>query len=212
VGSLPSGTSLLLTKNRYRVNGKAYTQEAKQSPFAFSQQQPGEFKVTSIAQQQKMCKTTVADLSYEVHPLPTAHVGQGHRIFQDIHEGKRFVCNRRTIPAHPHFIGDQAEIKFALKGEPPFTFTYQRSELSPRKGGTPGKVLETHTVSGVTTTEYSIFSALEGQHGTFYFLTPIDQANRCLDCHFHCRPILSIPASAAGSNLGSKIVTEGRVL
>src|SRR6266850_1425968 len=70
---------LLLTENRYRVNGKAYTQEAKQSPFAFSQQQPGEFKVTSIAQQQKTCKTTVADLSYEVHPLPTAHVGQGHR-------------------------------------------------------------------------------------------------------------------------------------
>jgi len=128
----------------YRVNGKAHTQEAKQSPFAFSQQQPGEFKITSIAQQQKMCKSVVADLSYAVHPLPTAQVGQGNRIFQDIHEG------------------DQAEIKFTLIGEPPFTFTYQRSELSPRKGGSPGKVLETHTASGVTTSEYSIFSALEG--------------------------------------------------
>jgi len=128
----------------YRVNGKAYTQEAKQSPFAFSQQQAGEFKITSIAQQQKMCKSAVADLSYAVHPLPTAQVGQGNRIFQDIHEG------------------DQAEIKFTLIGEPPFTFTYQRSELRPRKGGSPGKVLETHTVSGITTTEYSIFSALEG--------------------------------------------------
>ncbi|KAI9512489.1 hypothetical protein F5148DRAFT_1162138 [Russula earlei] len=128
----------------YRVNGKAYTQEAKQSPFAFSQQQPGEFKITSIAQRQKMCKSVVGDLSYAVHPLPTAQVGQGNRIFQDIHEG------------------DQAEIKFTLIGEPPFTFTYQRSELSPRKGGSPGKVLETHTVSGVTTTEYSIYSALEG--------------------------------------------------
>jgi len=127
----------------YRVNGKAYTQEAKQSPFAFSQQQPGEFRITSIAQQQKMCKSVVADLSYAVHPLPTAQVGQGNRIFQDIHEG------------------DQAEIKFTLIGEPPFTFTYQRSELSARKGSS-GKVLETHTVSGVTTTEYSIFSALEG--------------------------------------------------
>lgn len=61
----------------------------------------------------------------------------------------------------PYFdsTGDQAEIKFSLIGEPPFSFTYQRSELSARKGG---KVLETHTVSGVTTTEYSIFSALEG--------------------------------------------------
>ncbi|KAH9178805.1 hypothetical protein EDB89DRAFT_1928552 [Lactarius sanguifluus] len=128
----------------YRVNGKAYTQEAKQSPFAFAQQQPGEFKITSIAQQQKMCKSVVTDLSYTVHPLPSAQVGHGNRIFQDIHEG------------------DQAEIKFTLIGEPPFTFTYQRSELNTRKGGKPGKVLETHTVSAVTTTEYSIFSALEG--------------------------------------------------
>jgi nucleoporin POM152 len=63
--------------------------------------------------------------------------------------------------------GDQAEIKFTLIGEPPFSFTYQRSELSHRKGGKPGKVLETHTVSGVTTTEYSIFSALEGQFHLF---------------------------------------------
>ena len=50
---------------------------------------------------------------------------------------------------------------FTLIGEPPFTFTYQRAELSTKKGS-PGKVLETHTVSGVTTKEYSIFSALEG--------------------------------------------------
>jgi nucleoporin POM152 len=58
--------------------------------------------------------------------------------------------------------GDQAEIVFTLIGEPPFTFTYQRAEPSPKKGGKPGKVLETHTVSGVVTHEYSIFSALEG--------------------------------------------------
>ncbi|KXN88811.1 hypothetical protein AN958_06680 [Leucoagaricus sp. SymC.cos] len=57
---------------------------------------------------------------------------------------------------------DQAEIVFTLEGEPPFTFTYQRSELGPKKGGKPGKVLETHTVSRVNTNEYSIFSALEG--------------------------------------------------
>jgi hypothetical protein len=84
------------------VNGKAYIQEAKQSPFAFSQQQPGEFKITSIAQQQKMCKSVVGDLSYAVHPLPAAQVGQGNRIFQDIHEGKRVVVSRLSKPsAHP---------------------------------------------------------------------------------------------------------------
>ncbi|KIJ66251.1 hypothetical protein HYDPIDRAFT_86511 [Hydnomerulius pinastri MD-312] len=128
----------------YRVNGKSYTQEAKTSPFSIVQQQSGEFTVTSIAHQQKMCKAAVTNLQMTVHPLPSAQVGHGKRIFQDIHEG------------------DQAEILFTLIGEPPFTFTYQRSEPSPKKGGKPGKVLETHTVSGVTAHEYSVFSALEG--------------------------------------------------
>lgn len=65
------------------------------------------------------------------------------------------------------FTGDQAEITFTLIGEPPFTFTYQRSELAPKKGGI-GKVLETHTVSRVYTNEYSIFSALEGKSNRAY--------------------------------------------
>ena len=94
-----------------------------------------------------MCKSAVSDLRYTIHPLPSARVGQGKRIEQDIHEG------------------DQAEIIFTLVGEPPFTFTYQRAELTPKKGQ-QRKVLETHTVSGVTTREYSIFSALEGKCGT----------------------------------------------
>lgn len=58
--------------------------------------------------------------------------------------------------------GEQAEIVFTLIGEPPFTFTYQRSELGPHKRGKTPKVLETHTVTGVMTNEYSIYSALEG--------------------------------------------------
>ncbi|KAH7916469.1 hypothetical protein BJ138DRAFT_475130 [Hygrophoropsis aurantiaca] len=128
----------------YRINGKSYVQEAKVSPFSMLQQQTGEFTITSVAHQQKMCKAAVTDLQFAVHPLPSAQIGHGKRIFQDIHEG------------------DQAEILFTLVGEPPFTFTYQRSEPSSKKGGKPGKVLETHTVSGVTTNEYSVFSALEG--------------------------------------------------
>ncbi|KAF7964510.1 hypothetical protein HWV62_6763, partial [Athelia sp. TMB] len=128
----------------YRINGKAHTQEAKVSPFSLVQQQPGEFTITSVAHQQKMCKAAVTDLRFTVHPLPAARVGHGNRIYEDIHEG------------------DQAEILFTLIGEPPFTFTYQRSEPSPKKGMKPGRVLETHTVTGVMTKEYSIFSALEG--------------------------------------------------
>ena len=129
----------------YRAGGGArtHTAEAALSPWSVPQHAPGEFAITSVAHQQKMCKTAVTDLRYTVHALPAAQVGHGKRIVQDIHEG------------------DQAEIVFTLIGEPPFTFTYQRAELSPRKG-VQGKVLETHTVSGVTTKEYSIFSALEG--------------------------------------------------
>ncbi|KAG6817953.1 hypothetical protein H0H87_012421 [Tephrocybe sp. NHM501043] len=132
----------------YRINGKSHAHEAKVSPFSLVQQHPGEFTITSIAHQQKLCKAVVADLHFNVHPLPSAQVGHGKRIYQDIHEG------------------DQAEIVFTLIGEPPFAFTYQRSELGPKKGGKPGKVLETHTVSRIMTNEYSVFSALEG---VFYY-------------------------------------------
>ncbi|TFK77394.1 hypothetical protein BDN72DRAFT_830551 [Pluteus cervinus] len=128
----------------YQINGKSYTQEAKVSPFSLLQQQAGEFVVTSIAHQQKKCQAAVTDLHFTIHSLPSAQVGHGKRIYQDIHEG------------------DQAEIVFTLIGEPPFTFTYQRSEPSPKRGGKPGKVLETHTVSRISTNEYSIFSAQEG--------------------------------------------------
>lgn len=127
----------------YKVNGKQHTQEAKSSPFYLVQQQPGEFVINSVAHQQKRCKAAVADLRFNVHQLPSAQVGHGKRIIQDIHEG------------------DQAEILFTLIGEPPFTFTYQRSESTTRKGQR-GRVLETHTVSRVNTHEYSIYSALEG--------------------------------------------------
>ena len=61
---------------------------------------------------------------------------------------------------------------FTLVGEPPFTFTYQRAELGPRKGG-QGRVLETHTVSGVTSREYSIFSAQEGASSLSLLSCPV---------------------------------------
>ena len=127
----------------YRAAGRAHTAEAALSPWSVPQAAPGEFAITSVAHRHRMCRTAVADLRYTVHALPSAQVGHGRRIVQDIHEG------------------DQAEIVFTLIGEPPFTFTYQRAELSPRKGA-QGRVLETHTVSGVTAKEYSIFSAQEG--------------------------------------------------
>lgn len=100
-------------------------------------------------------------------------------------------------------IGDQAEIVFSLIGEPPFTFTYQRSEPSPKKGGKPGKVLETHTVSGVTTKEYSIFSALEGE--VIFLESSLTESDYCKSGTWtvtsisdrHCRYPPAQPDSAA---------------
>lgn len=79
----------------YTVNGRTHTQAARTSPFAVMQQQPGLFAVTSIAHQAKMCKAAVADLRFHVHELPSAQVGHGKRIIQDIHEGAcRSVASR----------------------------------------------------------------------------------------------------------------------
>lgn len=115
-----------------------------------------------------MCKAAITDLRFNVHALPSAQVGHGKKIIQDIHEG------------------DQAEILFTLVGEPPFTITYQRSELPDRKGVTP-KVLETHTVSRIQGHEYSIFSALEGM-SHYPDLTErylIIFVTRNMDCYIH---------------------------
>lgn len=71
------------------------------------------------------------------------------------------ACSQRTVALN-YLPGDQAEILFTLNGEPPFTFTYQRSEFQTKKTNKPPKILETHTVTGVTTKEYSIYSSLEG--------------------------------------------------
>ena len=77
-------------RGRYRINGKSYTQEAKTSPWSIVQQQSGEFIVSSVAHQQRMCKAVVANLRMHIHPLPSAQVGHGKRIYQDIREG--MVC------------------------------------------------------------------------------------------------------------------------
>ncbi|TDL28053.1 hypothetical protein BD410DRAFT_782006 [Rickenella mellea] len=126
----------------FKTNRKYHEQIAKQSPLDLVQQQPGNFSVTSISHQNKKCKAMVDNINFEVHALPSAEVAHGGNRLENIHEG------------------GQAQITFTLIGEPPFTFTYQRAELAKRKG--TGKVLETHTVSGVTNNEYSIYSALEG--------------------------------------------------
>lgn len=99
--------------------------------------------------------------------------------------------------------GDQAEIVFTLSGEPPFTFTYQRSELQAKKSNKPPKILETHTVTGVTTKEYSIYSSLEGvlitRQGFSFVLM---SSYRDMDRHIYLRQVLSLSPSVSGLNSG----------
>ena len=130
---------------RYLSDRKTFEQTTKQSPFALAQQRPGNFSITSISHSNNMCKTSIDTIHFQVHPLPSAQVAHGRDHFENIQEGS------------------QAQIIFTLVGEPPFTFTYQRAEPPMRKGGRPGKVLETHTVSGVMSNEYVVYSALEGK-------------------------------------------------
>lgn len=81
------GNSINSFENRYRIGNRKYSKEVKTSPFSLPQLQPGELVITSIAHQQKSCKATVTDIRYTIHPLPSAKVGQGQRVIQDIHEG-----------------------------------------------------------------------------------------------------------------------------
>ena len=82
----------------YKVNGKTYTKEVKTSPFSLVQQTAGDFAVNSIAHQQQMCKASVTDLKFTVHPLPSAQVGHGKKIYQDIHEGQFVLITVDWLP------------------------------------------------------------------------------------------------------------------
>jgi len=129
-------------KIHYRFNGKNISATSKIPKFSRVAEKPGIFEIISIAHQQASCQSEVSDIRINIRQLPSARVSHGKNVVEDVREG------------------DQAEIVFTLIGEPPFTFTYQRASLETHKGS--HKILETHTVSGVMTHEYSIFSALEG--------------------------------------------------
>lgn len=147
---------------RYKFDGKLTTVQAQSSPFRRVADRSGIFSIVSVAHEQDRCQNTIADLNFRIHSIPSARVSHGKTVMQDIREGMRLQVIK-LLRHSLYCTGEQAEIHFELIGEPPFTFTYQRTELSTsvKRGHSP-KVLETHTVSGVTTKDYSIFSAAEG--------------------------------------------------
>lgn len=128
----------------YRFNDKIRQTIQRQPKYTTVANVPGDFSVVSIAHQQAQCQTTISEVKLKVHEIPSAQVSHGTRFEENIREG------------------EQAEIVFTLIGEPPFTFTYQRAELAQYARGRKPKVLETHTVAGIMSSEYSIFSSAEG--------------------------------------------------
>ncbi|KAG8897050.1 hypothetical protein FRB99_008481 [Tulasnella sp. 403] len=128
----------------YVFKQKVIKATSSNSKFSRVPIEPGIFKIMSIAHQRNMCQSNVDDLEMHVHAVPSARVSRGRKKQDVIREG------------------DQAHITFELLGTPPFTFTYQRTELPDPSKGKPPQVLETHTVSGVTSRTYSISSSQEG--------------------------------------------------
>ncbi|PVV02162.1 hypothetical protein BB560_003388 [Smittium megazygosporum] len=91
------------------------------------------------------CCSRFANLKYNVHALPSAKISGGQNVKQSINQGER------------------VEINIELKGEPPFTFTWQRKSL-PVQGDRKvlGKILESHTIQNYNNYTYTLVTSLEG--------------------------------------------------
>ncbi|KAB8532592.1 hypothetical protein FH972_025537 [Carpinus fangiana] len=113
----------------YDFNGKRMRASSPQPLFRRLAELPGNFTITGVQDAGSSC-TQRAGLTKIVHALPRVEVSHGREARVDIHAG------------------GEAEIAFAFWGEPPFEFTYTRSENagSRRGGGGVPVVLETHTL------------------------------------------------------------------
>ncbi|KAJ3213068.1 hypothetical protein HDU67_003416 [Dinochytrium kinnereticum] len=117
----------------------------------FFASEAGTVNVRSVCNQLKCC-TRPTNLLHVIHELPSAIVDGGYDLVEDIREG------------------DEASIVIEFKGEPPFSFTYRRTELnlasafdmpSTKKGGSD-ETFETFTVSGIESKQYVIVTSQEG--------------------------------------------------
>ncbi|KAN0061344.1 hypothetical protein ACQY0O_006191 [Thecaphora frezii] len=131
----------------YEFEGKTIRAAAKQPEFSRVAEKPGTLRIKSVAHQQNQCMTTLPAQEGEgmvkrIHDLPTVRVSEGRHYIEDLREG------------------NQAEILFHLKGTPPFSFTYQRTQ--PADTHSRPKVLETHTIQGILEDRYSIWTSVEG--------------------------------------------------
>ncbi|WFD27155.1 hypothetical protein MNAN1_002151 [Malassezia nana] len=126
----------------YSFNGRVSHVVSRTAELVRVADRPGRLQVLGAGHSSNACRHTHAPLEATIHALPRAHVSAGAHRIEALHEG------------------GQAEIVFTLQGEPPFAFTYQRTEAVD-KHALP-KVLETHTVDHWTDTRYVVRTSQEG--------------------------------------------------
>lgn len=129
----------------YDFEGSKLQAAVRTSTFARVAERPGKLQVKQIAHQQNKCSNNVENqsgMTKIIHALPSVHVREGKHYIEDLREG------------------NQAEIVFKLKGEPPFSFSIQRTQAIDRFQRPI--VLESHKVTGITNMEYRLFTSEEG--------------------------------------------------
>ncbi|KAL4401256.1 nuclear pore transmembrane ring protein [Malassezia pachydermatis] len=127
---------------QYAFNGKMSQLTSRQAEFTRMADRPGVLEVLGAVHESNACRHTTEPLTCKIHALPSAHVSAGAHTIESLRQG------------------GQAEIAFHLSGEPPFAFTYQRTE--PVDLHMRPKVLETHTVDQWYDREYRIPTTQEG--------------------------------------------------
>lgn len=129
----------------YDFEGKQSHASARTSTFARVAEKPGKLQIKRIAHQQNKCQNNVEDqagMTKIIHALPRVHVKEGKHYVEDLREG------------------NQAEIVFKLQGEPPFSFSIQRTQAVDRFQ--QPTVLEAYTVRDVKESSYHLYTAEEG--------------------------------------------------
>ena len=126
----------------YTFDGATSRVTSRRAEFWRMADRPGVLRVLGAAHRTNACRQTHAPLERIVHALPSAHISAGQHHIESLHEGA------------------QTEIVFQLRGEPPFSFTYQRTE--PADTHARPRVLETHTVEAWHANEYRVPTSQEG--------------------------------------------------
>jgi len=116
----------------YEFQGQQRKASSSGTTFRRIAEKPGVFTITGVSDTASNCRATT-QVTKHIHQLPTVRVSKGRESHVDIPEG------------------GAAEILFEFSGEPPFEFTYTRSENA--KKGKKTVVLETRTER---TMEYSM--------------------------------------------------------